>query len=213
MPARRFILLGPPGAGKGTQSQRLVSELGVPQISTGDLLRAARKAGTALGQKAQGYMDAGQLVPDGLIFELVQERLSQPDAAAGYILDGFPRNVSQADEMTRRGIAVERVVLMDVPTEALVSRLSGRRVCGQCGASYHVESFPTRVEGVCDACGGAVSQRKDDNAEVISQRLEVYARETAPLVAYYLAAGSLRRIDGFESTDRVFASILTALSA
>jgi adenylate kinase len=213
MSARRFILLGPPGAGKGTQSQRLVSDLGLPQISTGDLLRAARKAGTVLGLKAQGFMDAGQLVPDALIFELVEERLAQADAAAGYILDGFPRNVAQADEMARRGIVVDRVVLMEVPTEALVARLSGRRVCGQCAATYHAEAFPTRVEGVCDACGGVVSQRKDDTAEVVSQRLDVYARETSPLIAYYSSVGSLRRVDGFESTEKVYASIMTALSA
>jgi adenylate kinase len=213
MSARRFILLGPPGAGKGTQSQRLVADLGIPQISTGDLLRAARKAGTVLGQKAQSFMDAGQLVPDALIFELVEERLAQPDAAAGYILDGFPRNVTQADEMVDRGIAVERVVLLDVPTDALVARLSGRRVCAQCGATYHADTFPPRLEGVCDACGGSVTQRKDDRAEVVAQRLEVYAKETSPLIAYYASAGTLRRVDGFESADTVYASILTALSA
>jgi adenylate kinase len=211
MRARRLILLGPPGAGKGTQSQRLIEHLGVPQISTGDLLRAARREGTALGQKAQAFMDAGQLVPDTLIFELVEERLSRPDAASGYILDGFPRNVSQADEMNCRGVVVERVVLMDVPEDALISRLAGRRVCTACGSTYHVDTLPTRVPSVCDACGGAVVQRKDDEGAVVAQRLQVYATETSPLVDYYTRAGLLRRVDGLGETSAVFASILSAL--
>lgn len=211
MGARRLILLGPPGAGKGTQSQRLIEHLGVPQISTGDLLRAARREGTELGQKAQAFMDAGQLVPDSLIFELVEERLARADAASGYILDGFPRNVSQADEMARRNVVVERVVLMSVPEEALVARLAGRRVCTACGSTYHVDTLPTRVEGVCDACGGSVVQRKDDEGAVIAQRLQVYATETAPLVDYYTRAGLLRRVDGLGETAAVFASILGAL--
>ena len=211
MGARRLILLGPPGAGKGTQSQRLIEHLGVPQVSTGDLLRAARREGTELGQQAQAFMDAGQLVPDTLIFELVEERLARADAASGYILDGFPRNVSQADEMARRNVAVERVVLMNVPEEALVARLAGRRVCTGCGSTYHVDTLPTRVEGVCDACGGSVVQRKDDESAVIAQRLQVYATETAPLVDYYTRAGLLRRVDGLGETAAVFASILDAL--
>lgn len=211
MSARRLILLGPPGAGKGTQSARLIEALAIPQVSTGDLLRAARKAGTELGQKAQAFMDAGQLVPDGLVLSLVEERLSRPDAAAGYILDGFPRNVAQAEALEARHVVVERVVNMIVPISALVGRLSGRRVCQACGATYHMEAAPTRVGGVCDSCGGAVTQRRDDESSVVENRLMVYERETAPLVHFYETRGVLRSIDGLGSTEDVGSALMAAL--
>ncbi|MCK6570939.1 adenylate kinase [Myxococcota bacterium] len=211
MGARRFILLGPPGAGKGTQSARLIEALGVPQISTGDLLRAARKAGTELGKQAQAYMDAGQLVPDALVLSLVEERLAREDARTGYILDGFPRNIAQAEALASRGIAVERVVNVVVDSSALLGRLTGRRVCQQCGATYHIQTAPTSREGVCDACGGVVSQRKDDDAAVIANRLEVYHRETSPLIEYYDRRGLLRSVDGLQTADVVFDAVLAAL--
>jgi adenylate kinase len=211
MGARRFILLGPPGAGKGTQSARLIESLSIPQVSTGDLLRAARKAGTELGKKAQAFMDAGQLVPDALVLELVEERLSREDARNGYILDGFPRNISQAEALLERGVAVERVVNVVVPTSALLGRLTGRRVCQQCGATYHVDTAPTAREGVCDACGGVVAQRKDDEASVIANRLEVYERETSPLIEFYERRGLLRAVDGLQAADVVYSSVVAAL--
>lgn len=211
MKAQRLILLGPPGAGKGTQSERLVKTLCVPQISTGDLLRAARKAGTELGNQAKAYMDAGALVPDELVLALVEERLAAPDAGTGYILDGFPRNEAQAEALAARKVELDRVVNLVVPDELLIGRLSGRRVCRNCGASYHVEFRPTAREGVCDACGGEVYQRPDDAAAVIAQRLEVYREQTAPLVAYYEKAGILRTVAGHGAMDEVFERIVEAL--
>lgn len=213
MSARRFILLGPPGAGKGTQSARLVENLGIPQISTGDLLRAARKAGTELGRKAQGYMDQGQLVPDELVLSLVEERLGRDDAQRGYILDGFPRNIAQANALDARGILVERVVNVDVPFDVLVGRIAGRRVCQGCGATYHVTNQPPRSEGVCDTCGGVVGQRKDDDAAVVESRLKVYASETAPLIDFYKKRGILRDVDGLGTTEAVYQAVLAALGS
>ena len=212
IPGARLILLGRQGAGKGTQCVRLSRHFVVPHISTGDMLRAAVREGTELGRMAKQVMDAGGLGGDEIMVGLVEERLDHDDTRTrGYILDGFPRNVSQADEMARRNVVVERVVLMSVPEEALVARLAGRRVCTACGSTYHVDTLPTRVEGVCDACGGSVVQRKDDEGAVIAQRLQVYATETAPLVDYYTRAGLLRRVDGLGETAAVFASILGAL--
>jgi adenylate kinase len=211
MSARRFILLGPPGAGKGTQSARLIEIFGIPQVSTGDLLRAARKAGTELGKRAQGFMDAGQLVPDDLVLSLVEERLSRDDARRGYILDGFPRNISQAEALESRGVVVERVVNVVVPAASLIGRLTGRRVCQQCGATYHVETRPTAVDGVCDLCQGVVAQRKDDELSVIENRLAVYERETSPLIEFYGAKGVLRSVDGLQAAEVVFDAVLAAL--
>lgn len=211
MLAKRLILLGPPGAGKGSQSARLVEELGIPQISTGDLLREARKAGTELGRKAQAYMDAGELVPDELVLQLVEERLRADDAKEGYILDGFPRNEPQAKALEERRIAVARVVSIEVPREELVRRLTGRRVCRQCGATYHVDFKPTAKPGVCDRCGGETYQRSDDSLDVIDSRLRVYEENTAPLVAHYERTGKLRRVDGAGSFDAVYGNIKAAL--
>lgn len=211
MGARRFILLGPPGAGKGTQSARLIETLEIPQISTGDLLRAARRAGTPLGVQAQSFMDAGKLVPDELVLSLVEERLAAADAQRGYILDGFPRNISQAEALDVRGVVVERVVNIAVPFPELVERLAGRRVCQQCGATYHAVTQPPRAEGVCDRCGGVVGQRKDDTREVVESRLRVYAQETAPLIDFYRSRGVLRDVNGVGATDDVFGAVLAAL--
>ncbi len=211
MKAKRLILLGPPGAGKGTQSQRLVDELGIPQVSTGDLLRAGRKAGTDLGNQAKAYMDAGKLVPDSLVLALVEERLGEKDAREGYILDGFPRNEAQAKALADRSIEIERVVNLAVPDEELVRRLSGRRVCRDCGASFHVDFHPTKVEGTCDRCGGETYQRKDDTAEVIQSRLGVYGEQTQPLIAYYGERGVLRTVDGTGEMEAVYRAILEAL--
>lgn len=211
MSARRFILLGPPGAGKGTQSARLIEALGIVQISTGDLLRAARKAGTELGRKAQSFMDAGQLVPDEVVLSLVEERLSREDARNGYILDGFPRNIAQASALDSRGIVVERVVNMAVPVLSLVERLAGRRVCQSCGATYHLVNQAPRTSGVCDLCGGVVTQRKDDDAAVVESRLRVYESETAPLIGFYRARGILRDVDGLGTTESVYQAVLAAL--
>ena len=205
------MLLGPPGAGKGTQSERLVADLGIPQISTGDLLRAARKAGTELGNQAKAFMDAGKLVPDELVIALVEERLAADDAQVGYILDGFPRTTAQAEAMTERGIVVERVVNLTVPNAELIDRLSGRRVCRDCGASFHVRFKPTKADGVCDKCSGETYQRKDDSAEVIAERLETFAAQTAPLVEYYESAGVLKHVDGDGAMGAVYEGILAAL--
>jgi adenylate kinase len=213
MGARRFILLGPPGAGKGTQSALLVESLSIPQVSTGDLLRAARKAGTDLGRKAQLFMDQGHLVPDDLVLSLVEERLSRDDAKGGYILDGFPRNLAQADALDSRGIVVECVVNVDVPFEILVGRIAGRRVCQGCGATYHATNSPPRTEGVCDACSGSVGQRKDDDAAVVESRLKVYASETAPLIDFYKKRGILRDVNGLGSTESVYQAVLAALGS
>lgn len=211
MTSKRLIFLGPPGAGKGTQASRIADEFGIPQVSTGDLLRAARKAGTELGKQAQSYMDAGALVPDDLVLKLVEERLAQPDAAEGYILDGFPRNEAQARALGERGIEIERVVSLVVAREVLVSRLTGRRVCKACGSTYHVEFSPTEVDGVCDKCGGETYQRKDDSEDVISNRLTVYEEQTAPLIAYYEATGKLVTLDGVGELSDVYQRVVGAL--
>lgn len=209
--ATRLMLLGAPGAGKGTQAVRLVDELGIPQISTGDLLRNAVAQGTDLGKEAQTYMAAGKLVPDELVLSLVVARLSEPDAANGYILDGFPRNISQAEALVARGIKLDRVLSLDVPKEELIGRLTGRRICRACQASYHLTFNPSKKEGVCDRCGGELYQRKDDSADVIANRLEVYEAQTAPLLDYYEKAGILRRIPGTGSIEGIYAAIQNAL--
>lgn len=211
MLATRLMLLGPPGAGKGTQSARIVADLGIPQISTGDLLRAARKAGTALGLEAQGYMDQGVLVPDALVLSLVVQRLDEADAKDGYILDGFPRNTAQAEALDARGVGLDRVVNLSVSSSQVVSRIAGRRVCGQCGATFHIDSQPTRVDGVCDACGGAVTMRKDDDPQVVANRLAVYERETEPLIEFYQRRGLLRSVDGSQGLEAVFQAVRLAL--
>jgi adenylate kinase len=195
-----LILIGPPGAGKGTQAERLQADFGLPFISTGEMLRAHRKEGTDLGQQAQRYMDAGELVPDRLILAMVAERLEEDDAQDGFILDGFPRTMEQAEgldaQLSDLGRRVTAALLIDVPDEEVVRRLAGRRVCVKNGHNYHVEFDPPKREGICDQDGSRLVQREDDKPEVIRNRLRVYHEQTEPLTAHYDEQGLMRRIDG-----------------
>lgn len=213
----RIILLGPPGAGKGTQAKLLIERLGIPQISTGDMLRAAVKAGTPLGAEAKAYMDRGALVPDAVIIGLVRERLQVPDCSRGYILDGFPRTVAQAEalETTLKDLhlSLDRVLCLEVPSEDLVSRIAGRRTCRNCGAMYHLQFAPSKREGVCDPCGGETYQRDDDREETVRQRLLVYEEQTAPLIRFYDGRGLLRRIPGTGEIAEIFAQMVKNLGA
>ncbi|MEK7338974.1 MAG: adenylate kinase [candidate division NC10 bacterium] len=213
----RVILLGPPGAGKGTQAQRLTQTLGIPQVSTGDILRAAVAAGTPLGREAKATMDQGALVPDGVVIGIIRERLAAPDCARGYILDGFPRTAAQAEALGETlqalGTPLTAVLSITVEPEELVRRLSGRRTCGNCGAAYHMETAPPRRAGLCDRCGGALLQREDDREETIRKRLAVYREQTAPLVDYYRGGGLLREVDGRGDIDDVFARVCRLLGA
>lgn len=205
-----IILFGPPGAGKGTQAQKLSQKYGIPQISTGDILRANVKDGTALGLEAKKYMDAGELVPDSVLIGIIKDRLLQPDCAGGFLLDGYPRTTPQADALA--GILdeikkpIDVVINIAVPNDLLVGRLSGRWMSG-CGASYHTVFNPPKKEGVCDVCGDALFQRPDDTSEAVSNRLDVYQKQTAPLIGYYTEKGLLRDIDGTKDIDVVFAEI------
>ncbi|MBE5769679.1 MAG: adenylate kinase [Clostridiales bacterium] len=203
-----IIFLGPPGAGKGTQAQRICNALNIPQISTGDILRRAIKEQTATGMKAKSYIDAGKLVPDDVIIDIVKERLQQEDCQGGYILDGFPRTVPQAEAL--EGIAnIDAVVDLDVADEELINRLSGRRVCLKCGATYHVNMLGGETK--CAACGDNLIQRADDKAETVLNRLTVYHQQTAPLVDFYQKKGLLKVIDGAQDMDTIFASIMETL--
>ena len=213
----KLILLGPPGAGKGTQAQMLMEKFSIPQISTGDILRSAVKNATPMGVKAREYMDAGALVPDDVVVGIVRERLQQADCANGFILDGFPRTVPQADALkdtlSELSLELDAVISLEVDTEALVARLTGRRTCSSCGKGYHVDFDPPSKEGVCDACGGNLVQRDDDREETIRKRLEVYREQTAPLVDYYLRGGLLAEVDGMAGIDEVGRQILSVLGA
>jgi adenylate kinase len=212
---RNLILLGAPGAGKGTQAQRLAVRFGIPQISTGDMLRAARREGTPLGKKAEEFMTAGKLVPDEVVIGLVEERLQQPDAKAGFILDGFPRTIPQAQALDallkKLGRAPLQVVDVQVPETVLQERLGGRLSCPKDGASYHVKFTPPKQEGVCDTCGTALIVRADDKPEAISKRLVEYHEKTAPLAAYYGKAGVLKSIDGVGELEVVLDRLVRAL--
>jgi adenylate kinase len=211
----RVILLGPPGAGKGTQAERLAAALSVPHVSTGDLFRYNIREGTALGREAQQYMDQGQLVPDAVTEAMVEDRLSRPDAARGAVMDGFPRNIAQAEAfraiLARQGTGVDRAVALTVPRDLLISRLTGRRLCPQCQATYHLEFNPPNTPGICDRCGASLVQRRDDARETVQRRLEVYDRETAPLIGFYREAGLLTEVDGTGTPDAVTARIREAL--
>ena len=209
----KIILLGAPGAGKGTQAEVISQKLNIPSLSTGNMLREAQKKGTPLGQQAKSYMESGQLVPDELVIGIIKERMAQPDCAGGFILDGFPRTVAQAEALDQMGVAIDRVIEIDVPDEAIVTRMSGRRVCEGCGASYHMTHNPPAAEGVCDKCGGKLVTRKDDDPKTVQQRLETYHRQTQPLVDYYQKAGKLRTIDGNQPLEEASAAILRALEA
>ena len=192
----KLIFLGPPGAGKGTQAAIVSKRLNIPTISTGDMLRAAIKEGTEIGRKAQSFMDAGQLVPDDVIIGIVKERLEKPDCGRGYILDGVPRTLAQAQALEAEGIQFDKVISLAVSDEAIVERMSGRRVCSRCGEPYHVVSKLPKTEGVCDSCGGELVQRADDKAETVRYRLKVYHTETEPLKDFYRERNLLREVRG-----------------
>lgn len=210
-----LILLGPPGAGKGTQAKKMVDAYGIPQISTGDMLREAVKNQTQLGMEAKKYMDAGQLVPDEVVIGLVKERLSKPDTDKGFMLDGFPRTVPQAEELDKvlGGLHkdLNHVISIEVANEELMGRLTGRRTCKACGAGYHVIFDPPKEEGKCDKCGGDLYQRDDDNEATVSNRLKVYDSQTKPLIDYYQGKSLLRPIDGVGAIDDIFGRVKAVL--
>ena len=211
-----IILLGPPGAGKGTQAKMLVDEYRMPQISTGDILRAAVKEGSQLGKEAKKCMDKGELVPDSVVIGIVEERIQQPDCEKGYMLDGFPRTVPQAEALdgmlANLSTKIDHVVSIDVDKEELVKRLTGRRTCRDCGAGFHVMFDPPKQEGVCDKCGGELYQRDDDNVETVSSRLEVYEAQTLPLIDYYQGQGKVRSIDGVGEIKEIYNRVKLVLS-
>ena len=207
----KMILLGAPGAGKGTQAEILNKELEIPTISTGNILRAAVKNGTPTGLKAKEYMDAGKLVPDEVIIGVITERLQEEDCAKGYILDGVPRTIAQAEALEKAGIVFDAVVSIEISDEEIMERMGGRRVCEACGSSYHVVAVPPKQEGICDACGGKLVQRKDDAPETVKARLQVYHNETEPLKSFYESRGLLKSVDNLPSVADMSKSILKAL--
>lgn len=207
----KLILLGAPGAGKGTQADILKKKLNVPTISTGNILRAAVKNGTPTGLRAKEYMDAGRLVPDEVIIGIIQERLQESDCANGYILDGVPRTIAQAEALEKAGITFDAVISIEISDETIMERMSGRRVCESCGASYHVVAVPPKQEGVCDKCGGKLVQRKDDAPETVKARLEVYHKETEPLKDFYAQRGLLKPVENQPSVAETSQAILHAL--
>ena len=207
----RLILLGAPGAGKGTQAGILSSRLGIPVISTGNILRAAIKQGTHVGLKAREYVENGKLVPDDVIIGIVEERLAESDCAGGYILDGMPRTIPQAEHLERDGVGVDCALCIDVDDETIIARMSGRRTCLGCGASYHVVSAPPRTEGICDNCGSELTIRKDDSPETVMNRLEVYHRETEPLLNFYAERGKLKTVKNQPSIEATTAEIVRVL--
>lgn len=208
-----LILLGAPGAGKGTQAEILCAKLGIPSISTGNILRAAVKDGTEMGRKAKGFMDAGALVPDEVIIGILKERLAAPDCARGFVLDGVPRTIAQAEAIEQMGIRIDKVVEISVSDQTIIDRMSGRRVCEKCGASYHIVSKKSKVEGACDACGGKLVIRKDDEPATVLDRLKAYHEQTEPLVEFYRARGKLAVVGPCDSIPETTAQILKALEA
>jgi len=213
--AMRIVMLGAPGAGKGTQAKMIASRYEVPHVSTGDIFRANIKNGTELGKKAKAYMDAGQLVPDGLTVDLLMDRISQPDCGKGYVLDGFPRTIPQAEclekALSERGENVDFAIDVEVPDENIVNRMGGRRACLSCGATYHLVHIPPKVEGICDHCGSELVLRDDDRAETVKNRLEVYHAQTQPLIDFYAARKVLHKVDGTQEMDKVFTDIVKIL--
>ena len=208
-----LILLGAPGAGKGTQAELLVKKLSIPAISTGNMLREAIANGTDLGRKAKEYMDEGNLVPDDLILGIVAERVSRPDCARGFILDGVPRTLAQAEALEARGVKIDHVISIEVDDSEIERRMTGRRVCAKCGASYHVSANPPKVEGVCDDCGGELTIRKDDAPETVRKRLQVYHSTTEVLKDFYGKLGRLREVNGSQSIEDANRDILKAIEA
>ena len=208
-----LILLGAPGAGKGTQAELLIEKLGIPGISTGNMLREAIKNGTELGKKVKSYMDGGLLVPDELIMGIVAERVTEPDCANGFMLDGVPRTLAQAEALDAAGVRIDHVVSIEIEDSVIEGRMTGRRVCSACGASYHVVANPPKAEGVCDSCGGELIIRKDDAPETVRKRLEVYHAQTEILMDYYGKQGKVRHIEGNQSIEGANEDILKAIGA
>lgn len=211
----KIIMLGAPGAGKGTQAKKIAEKYGIPHISTGDIFRANLKAGTPLGLKAKEYMDKGALVPDSLTLELIMDRFANPDCANGYVLDGFPRTIPQAEALTealkKNNDEVDYAIDVDVPDEVIVNRMSGRRACVNCGATYHIVFNAPKVEGKCDTCGADLILRNDDKPETVQNRLSVYHEQTQPLIDYYNGFGKLRSVDGTKEMSEVFEAIVGIL--
>jgi len=207
----KLILLGAPGAGKGTQAEVICDHLSIPAISTGNIIRAALKAQTEMGLKAKDYIEKGLLVPDDVVIGIIQDRLREDDCKNGFILDGFPRTVPQAEALDRMGVKIDLVIDIEVPDEKIATRMAGRRVCANCGASYHTLYKQPKTEDVCDNCGGALTQRKDDEAQTVLERLRVYHEQTEPLIAYYKAKGNLRVVEGQEEVADTTALTLKAL--
>ena len=213
----KIVMLGAPGAGKGTQAKKIADKYGIPHISTGDIFRANLKEGTELGMKAKGYMDQGLLVPDDLTLDLIMDRFKNPDCAGGYVLDGFPRTIPQAQALTEalaaEGDAIDYAVDVEVPDENIVNRMSGRRACLSCGATYHIVYAAPKTEGKCDRCGESLVLRDDDKPETVKKRLDVYHAQTQPLIEYYTEQGKLAKVDGTMSVEDVFAAITDILGA
>ena len=213
----KIIMLGAPGAGKGTQAKKIADKYQVPHISTGDIFRANIKNGTELGMKAKTYMDQGLLVPDELVVDLVVDRLGQEDCANGCVLDGFPRTIPQAESLdaalAAKGEAIDYAIDVDVPDENIINRMSGRRACVACGATYHIVHIPTKVEGVCDRCGESLILRDDDKPETVKKRLDVYHAQTQPLIDYYTSKHVLKSVDGTQDMEAVFQAIVDILGA
>ena len=211
----KIIMLGAPGAGKGTQAKKIAEKYAIPHISTGDIFRANLKAGTELGKKAKEYMDAGALVPDELTVDLVMDRISKDDCVNGYILDGFPRTIHQAEKLTEAlsatGGEIDHAITVDVPDAVIIDRMAGRRMCSNCGASYHIVNIPTKMEGICDQCGTELIVRNDDKPETVKKRLAVYHEQTKPVIHYYGEKDLVLLVDGTQSMDTVFAAIVDKL--
>ena len=208
-----IIMLGAPGAGKGTQAAVLCEHFGIPTISTGNMIREALKNGTEMGLKAKSYMDDGKLVPDEVVIGIVKETLSEDDCKKGFILDGFPRTIPQAEALDNMGVDIQYVINIDVPDESIIKRMSGRRVCENCGRPYHIESLKPQKDGVCDDCGGTLVQRKDDHPDTVLARLDVYHKETEPLADYYRKQGKLVNVEGQNTVADTTAAVLKAIEA
>ena len=213
----KIIMLGAPGAGKGTQAKKIADKYQIPHISTGDIFRANIKEGTELGKKAKSHMDQGQLVPDELTLELIMDRFQNPDCKNGYVLDGFPRTIPQAEALTealaKKGDTIDYAINVEVPDENIINRMGGRRACLACGSTYHIVYAPTRVEGICDRCGEKLVLRDDDKPETVKNRLNVYHNQTQPLIEYYTRQGKLAEVDGTQSMEDVFNAIVKILGA
>ncbi|QAT50831.1 adenylate kinase [Caproiciproducens sp. NJN-50] len=208
-----IIFLGAPGAGKGTMAEVLSREKSIPAISTGNIIRSALKSGTEMGLRAKAYTESGGLVPDEIVIGIIKERLAEPDCRNGFILDGFPRTIPQAEALDKMGVVIDRVIDLEVPEKTIMARLSGRRVCEKCGAPYHIVNKKPKVEGVCDLCGGTLVQRRDDQPETIEARLKIYHEQTEPLKGYYGKQGRLCTVQGCDSVSDTTRAVLKAIEA